>query len=1057
MPQPDNRRATGSATQTSQQVVGPQGQQSANISAVGMGAAQVGPSVQIGQQAQIRDAGTALYEAISGAARGVQQGIQNYEDMYKMVSERDYANFETEYVKQSELVKGDRQKMRAWLSNNTYQPNRVTAKRYWNLHADVNLKAYEEDQLDILRDFSFRTKDLLPDDKMNEMEQMLKKLDPESPAAMRIEQDLVKLSSEQVFENRRIQVSGMETKYKIENEQLISNVKKNHGSKYDMQLSSTMFQQLLAARTLGVVEMDAENAGITYGNQSYSFEDFPPELMPNVIEEMSERGMSLGADVYGAHIGATNLPRSLLGNSQKNQSSPSDILAAQQEMFQVLKNNPSGFLATLARNSGGDPVAAQKNFQKGLNSILSAKPQTTEEAIQQIDNITAAMMVFDEEEFTRDKWQFLTPEGDDPSQIRTIFKKGYQEKLDKARNHAIEVLAVDTLKNQQSFLNNSLSPQELAIRSHTAFGQLHSHLSTMTTNAVVVTTDLEGNVHRLPIDSEELENGLPANRIFTSLEIEDSRVDKDLEWSEDGSVVSRVAPNRVNPEANRTTNQQTAMIRQMIERSKMMERIRNGNALSYTEADSNEFIRRASVNGDYQGILEAALRARGNGMSLLIEGEGLTQALNSTVESLDGDTDSFRNFDKKSKGRTFIHELYKVSGDGDQESLINTMAGDSKIFQTGLIYGIEGTTNLVEAQTLLELPQINTFTSSMQNLNAKISDVPLGGELVIDELDNYQRDVLERINEKWSSQGGTVSLDAPGYKQFVRYHTDLMSRNETLVSSLESGTPGQNYVPRIWENLPPMPGQSKPSELRDASGRARETNSESFSLILGNLADPEQRKAQATYLFNQSTKYSGRVEEAGYELHDDAKAEIFSIAIDDTKKKEQRQREIASILSKLKTSKEKPEDYSGDYSPRNVAGMFLNEIQNPELFGITPRLDLLKNGFSATLEGSVNGTFTSVYYSSTPNFDWMIPGVAYSNQDLTIERINKKVGNEWDNQGIMRIDYDGITDGDLEKSIKQDLNRQKLGPKGPVNAPSPTGRPLGFQGGGGFEVFPRSD
>ena len=122
MPQPDNRRERGAKTQTSQQTVAPQGQMPGTISPISGGAAAAAPVLQIGQQAQIKKTGAELYQAIAGVAQGVQQGIKNYEQMYSLVSETEYADFETSYIKENERVKGDPTKMKTWMDAQTYKP-----------------------------------------------------------------------------------------------------------------------------------------------------------------------------------------------------------------------------------------------------------------------------------------------------------------------------------------------------------------------------------------------------------------------------------------------------------------------------------------------------------------------------------------------------------------------------------------------------------------------------------------------------------------------------------------------------------------------------------------------------------------------------------------------------------------------------------------------------------------------------------------------------------------------------------------------------------------------
>ena len=962
MPQPDNRRATGSATQTSQQVVGPQGQQSANISATGMGAAQVGPSVQIGQQAQIRDAGTALYEAISGAARGVQQGIQNYEDMYKMVSERDYANFETEYVKQSELVKGDRQKMRAWLSNNTYQPNRVTAKRYWNLHADVNLKAYEEDQLDILRDFSFRTKDLLPDDKMNEMEQMLKQLDPESPAAMSIEQDLVKLSQKQTFENRRISVETIQTKTTLENEALVAQIKKNHGQAYNMFLSSSTFRQLLAARSMGVdIQIDPENKGITYKNTSYTFDSFDTGLMPQILDDMSSIGMSQGEDIYQAHIKAADLPRGLLGNpASGGKPSFADRIATEERIRQTLLNNPSALIGTIV-NSSGNPNDSQQILGNVFDSVITAKPEdgNVEQYTNGIVSVTSALSVLDDFEVTSEKWKLLTPEGGDPRKTYEAFKSRYEDKLKAKRNELIGNLSSAVLGEMGKTQNRSLSTADFINNSAISFHKLSGSLSKLTEDSTIVTVNaVTGEVNRHK--GSDFSNGiLPANEVFAALEIQDSRVASGLSWAS-GFGVSLVSSESEGAiESNDTIN----MVRARLEQVKTMEKLRTGDLVAVDQSIANDFLRRAVESNNPQAYFEMAAANGNRDQQVMFQGDEYKKNLRSLVALIDGN-DGDITLPKPSKARDAFHALLPTLSPGDRETLLSTIGGTSDSRAAFML--------MLNPQSKEEAVAFQSLVDS-QDFREFQNNIPGAVEFVLTEQrsDQYNNKKIEFedafkavIDAEWARM-----TDAPpdpadsGYRTYVRERAEEISRLERAVGmKLPSAAPPIELLRETAKLGSQLPGQSDPNSLASLSpDAARPVVSEGFASIAKTLEGRSVDIPVKSGMVKGFSPYLRVVASEDIELNSADNAEIFDIIADTQGSKYVRVNRIKNILNKNRVSGSKLDTLA-------AAKQIYNELVAKENFTASPQFD--RNRVDYVSEGNViTGRTVVANYKLTPSFE----------------------------------------------------------------------------------------
>lgn len=187
MPQPDNKRERGKATQLPGQTVAPEGVSGivgADGAAIGAAISKIQDSaptqIQIGQQARIVDDGSKLFNIMQGAATGAQQGIENYQKMYQYVSEKNYAEFETEMAEQQRLTGGDARKMAEWAKAHTYRPNDVTAKKY-----NIAMAQIEGKEADVLEneklnyDLNMLSK-MSDADALDETNRLLKHADPDS-------------------------------------------------------------------------------------------------------------------------------------------------------------------------------------------------------------------------------------------------------------------------------------------------------------------------------------------------------------------------------------------------------------------------------------------------------------------------------------------------------------------------------------------------------------------------------------------------------------------------------------------------------------------------------------------------------------------------------------------------------------------------------------------------------------------------------------------------------------------------------------------------------------
>jgi hypothetical protein len=314
MPQPDNQRERGAATQVTQQQVAPQGQMAANISPISGGAAAAAPVLQIGQQAQIKQTGAELYQALAGIASGVQQGLQNYDKMYNMVSETQYADFETAYITESDRVKGDPAKLKTWLDNNSYKPNRVTAKRFHSLRAQVNGKAYEQDQMDQWTADLDRISKMDTTNALEYLNTKITQYDEQSPYFKQAKSRIIELQGAVANVATQNNLKAVRLGFQQDNYNLTQALRSN--PTYAESLDDPSYQLVMTLGNLGLATVDPGTGQVTIPGAGQVFDlnaagDFIP-VMQGLLEERMASG-AVRPDYVAQAMMAADLPKSVLG------------------------------------------------------------------------------------------------------------------------------------------------------------------------------------------------------------------------------------------------------------------------------------------------------------------------------------------------------------------------------------------------------------------------------------------------------------------------------------------------------------------------------------------------------------------------------------------------------------------------------------------------------------------------------------------------------------------------------------------------------------------------
>jgi hypothetical protein len=659
MPTPDDQRQRGAQIQTSQSRVGPSVQKTATSSPFAGGGAggQTPTQLQIGQQGQIKDAGTGLFDAISGTARGVQQGINNYNQYYDMVSKIEYSEFQTAYAQQRDLVNGDPKKMAAWLENNSYVPNRVTANAYWNLHADVNQKSYEQDQDDQLLQFEKRISSLQTPEQLNEISQQMKKLDPDSRFYKALELQEIKLGQRQAAVNRKAMVNGIRAENAIKNESLVASIKAAHGDKYNMFLSSEAFQQVLIAQSFGLAGVDAANGTITVGdNISYRMDSFPTmEVMPGLLDEISKRTEDEGLDIFEAHYSAANLPRGLMGNSARYTPSEAEKAVADKRMNDAISgSNPRDVLVMAGQAYPSDPQKGLVGFFDGMitqSEKDKLENMTPEELTRLTQTLDGAINLLDPE--NTEAFSVIAGPNDSAESVRNLYA-GRMKQLVAARQSVTNAFVTRGVTGILEKSSEALSSDELASSSTLSLAGMRPHIASLTGDVDLHFVTPDGNHMMIP--STELGKTPTDGLIFAGMQYRDQEV------LEDSLGISSKLPASVimAQEMVKRTNQITGLVEGRVDVTPELTQDLIGRLTKRSKDDPA---------GSAQTLKRAVIANRDRTTPLLNSSADTVGAIRDFAATLPGDA-TRTDFTAPSQSRTVLYDIYRNGSKEDREALL---------------------------------------------------------------------------------------------------------------------------------------------------------------------------------------------------------------------------------------------------------------------------------------------------------------------------------------------------------------------------------------------------
>lgn len=193
MPQPDDRRERGGAInrQGLGQRVAPEGVSGVNASAIGTPGGQGPQGIEINRnQARIVRTGAELYEALAGLAKGVSNGVEQFDKWSRKVAEKEYNDFESRMIEYGRTVNNDPRKMADWIKNSGYEPHRTTANKYLKTLALAEGKEYEALQDDKYAEIRKRASVLDLAEQADMLRKELTRLPPDGSAAAKVKRDL---------------------------------------------------------------------------------------------------------------------------------------------------------------------------------------------------------------------------------------------------------------------------------------------------------------------------------------------------------------------------------------------------------------------------------------------------------------------------------------------------------------------------------------------------------------------------------------------------------------------------------------------------------------------------------------------------------------------------------------------------------------------------------------------------------------------------------------------------------------------------------------------------
>ena len=569
MPQPDNRRERGAATRaTGPGQVAPSGltMPGGSVStSSGQAAANINGQVQIGQQGQIKDAGTGLYLALSGLFSGVGEGIKAYEKVYELQSESDYADFDTAYTQEAERVHRDPKKMKVWLDNQSYTPNRITAKKYNTLAAHVNEKDYVSYQNDEYIEFQKSIIGHTPDEQLKRTAYMMEMVEEDSPLWNKLREDSLTLESTVSEIARATTLSQFEQEIMIGNQELKRQLRESSGGTLDYILDTEVFKLMLQANALlGDEEFSIDPTAqvITFNGRSWPLSEINEEAAVQLQAELMETlGPLLEADLgrAGAVIKASGVSdprrpggtpsRTSFGDSETSLTTVQGLLDGSLDVNQLVSIFVGQSSTDADGKATGTTTASFTNLFKALGDL---EPNNGTRRASVLNKLGQLLDV-DSYPGVLKKLGYL----DDNGELNATGSLMKRKIDDMFTGEMFNVLGAGT-KNNRMILNGSLSVAEANHNSRANQNEMFLALAATDGDSTITYGVFGGTAgnYGLPVfKSTNDPSDIPENAFISQVFIKRDDANVTFEWDQDTGVVVKAG------EKNPTTKNLQAALR----------------------------------------------------------------------------------------------------------------------------------------------------------------------------------------------------------------------------------------------------------------------------------------------------------------------------------------------------------------------------------------------------------------------------------------------------------------------------------------------------------------
>ncbi len=239
--------------------------------------------------------------------------------------------------------------MKLWLDNNTYKPNRVTARKYNQLSASISGQDYLAHQNDKWFEISNRLSSMAPVDALNWANTHLNEYDESSPVYSNLRGFITETQAKLSASSRALATDQLAGEFRQDS---LGFIQRMHAAGFS-DLTSPVARAIVQGRSLGFVQETTNPDGsvnLNYKGQSFDFTSIPDDLLPSLNSEI---GFMFAAD-----------PDRVNAAQAGNQFNDTDLVAASQRAAALGADQKRMFAAAI------EGAARGRDSSKVLKGII---------------------------------------------------------------------------------------------------------------------------------------------------------------------------------------------------------------------------------------------------------------------------------------------------------------------------------------------------------------------------------------------------------------------------------------------------------------------------------------------------------------------------------------------------------------------------------------------------------------------------------------------------------------------------------------------------------------